>query len=106
MSVTPAADALVGAAIIGQSGGPTTVRTSPPSRHRLPSMIGDSKLRYYALARNEADRCVWWQVINQSLVGYVLEAKKYPGVITRVLGARHGIKGILEGDISCGRWRH
>ncbi len=34
-------------------------------------------------------------VINQSLVGAVLQAKETP-VIRRIIGARHGIKGILE----------
>jgi len=33
-------------------------------------------------------------VINQSLVGVVLEARKFPE-ITRVYGARHGVSGIL-----------
>ncbi len=36
-------------------------------------------------------------VINQSLVGVVLEARKFPE-ITRVYGARHGVKGILSED--------
>jgi 6-phosphofructokinase 1 len=36
-------------------------------------------------------------VINQSLVGVVLEARKFPE-ITRVYGARHGVKGILGED--------
>lgn len=34
-------------------------------------------------------------VINQSLVGVVLEARKFPE-ITRVYGARHGVRGILN----------
>lgn len=53
---------LVGAAIVGQSGGPTVV-------------------------------------INQSLVGYVLEAVKHKGKITRVLGMKHGLKGLINEDI-------
>jgi 6-phosphofructokinase len=36
-------------------------------------------------------------VINQSLVGAVLEAKRHPE-IKRIYGARHGIKGILNED--------
>lgn len=36
-------------------------------------------------------------VINQSLVGAVLEAKKY-GCIKNIYGALHGIKGILDED--------
>jgi 6-phosphofructokinase len=36
-------------------------------------------------------------VINQSLVGVVLEARKFPE-ITRVYGARHGVRGILQED--------
>jgi ATP-dependent phosphofructokinase / diphosphate-dependent phosphofructokinase len=36
-------------------------------------------------------------VINQSLVGAVLEAKRHPE-IKRIYGARHGIKGILSED--------
>jgi 6-phosphofructokinase 1 len=36
-------------------------------------------------------------VINQSLVGVVLEARKFPE-ITRVYGARHGVRGILNED--------
>jgi len=36
-------------------------------------------------------------VINQSLVGVVLEARKFPE-ITRVYGARHGVSGILRED--------
>ncbi len=36
-------------------------------------------------------------VINQSLVGAVLAARRY-GCITGILGARHGIKGIMEED--------
>lgn len=36
-------------------------------------------------------------VINQSLVGAVLEARKY-GHITHVYGARHGVRGIIEED--------
>lgn len=51
---------LVGAAMIGQSGGPTVV-------------------------------------INQSLAGAVLEARKH-GAITKFYGARHGVKGILAQD--------
>lgn len=37
-------------------------------------------------------------VINQSFVGVVLEARKYPQV-TRVYGALHGIQGIIEEDL-------
>ncbi|RMH04336.1 MAG: 6-phosphofructokinase [Planctomycetota bacterium] len=51
-------DSLRGAAVIGQSGGPTAV-------------------------------------INQSLAGYVLEAVGQER-ISRVLGARHGVQGLLE----------
>jgi ATP-dependent phosphofructokinase / diphosphate-dependent phosphofructokinase len=36
-------------------------------------------------------------VINQSLVGVVLEARKF-SEITRVYGARHGVRGILQED--------
>ncbi len=36
-------------------------------------------------------------VINQSLVGAVLEARKHPD-ITGILGARHGIAGIMKED--------
>lgn len=36
-------------------------------------------------------------VINQSLVGAVLEARKY-NHITHVYGARHGVRGIIEED--------
>ncbi len=52
---------LRGAAVIGQSGGPTVV-------------------------------------INQSLVGYI-EAAKEADCITHVYGARHGVKGMMEGDL-------
>jgi len=53
---------LKGAAIIGQSGGPTVV-------------------------------------INQSLVGFVEQARLHEGVITRILGARHGVQGMMKGDL-------
>ena len=36
-------------------------------------------------------------VINQSLVGVVLEARKFPE-ITKVYGARHGVSGIIKED--------
>ncbi|MBN1849758.1 MAG: 6-phosphofructokinase [Deltaproteobacteria bacterium] len=36
-------------------------------------------------------------VINQSLVGAILEARKFPE-ITKIYGARHGVRGILEED--------
>ena len=36
-------------------------------------------------------------VINQSLVGAVLELKKHPQ-IGSILGARHGVRGIINGD--------
>src|SRR5690349_9058634 len=36
-------------------------------------------------------------VINQSLVGVILEARKC-GHIDRVLGARHGVRGIINDD--------
>lgn len=36
-------------------------------------------------------------VINQSLVGVVLEARRH-GAITRVYGARHGVRGIVDED--------
>ncbi len=36
-------------------------------------------------------------VINQSLVGVVLEARKFPE-ISRIYGARHGVSGILKED--------
>jgi ATP-dependent phosphofructokinase / diphosphate-dependent phosphofructokinase len=36
-------------------------------------------------------------VINQSLVGVVLEARRHGG-ITRVYGARHGVRGIVDED--------
>ncbi|MBV8470875.1 MAG: 6-phosphofructokinase, partial [Burkholderiaceae bacterium] len=36
-------------------------------------------------------------VINQSLVGVVLEARRHKG-IARVYGARHGVRGILNED--------
>ncbi len=52
---------LQGAAVIGQSGGPTVV-------------------------------------INQSLVGFI-EAAKEAADITQVLGARHGIAGMMKGDL-------
>ncbi len=38
-------------------------------------------------------------VINQSLVGIVLEARRHPGVIRKVFGARHGVSGILKDDL-------
>lgn len=50
-----------GAAVIGQSGGPTVV-------------------------------------INQSLVGFVMEARRH-ACFTRILGARHGVKGMMTGDL-------
>ncbi len=34
-------------------------------------------------------------VINQSVVGVVLEARRFP-IITHVYGARHGVRGVLE----------
>lgn len=52
---------LKGAAVIGQSGGPTVV-------------------------------------INQSLVGYVEAAREASG-ITQILGARHGVQGMLDADL-------
>lgn len=55
-------DAIRGAAVFGQSGGPTVV-------------------------------------INQSLIGAVVEALNYPDLITRVLGARHGVQGMMTGDL-------
>jgi 6-phosphofructokinase 1 len=36
-------------------------------------------------------------VINQSLVGVVLEARRFPGV-TKVYGALHGVRGIINED--------
>lgn len=36
-------------------------------------------------------------VINQSLAGVVLEARRFPG-ITQVYGARHGVRGIVNED--------
>jgi 6-phosphofructokinase 1 len=36
-------------------------------------------------------------VINRSLVGAIVEARKH-GEIKRIFGARHGIKGCLEQD--------
>jgi len=36
-------------------------------------------------------------VINQSLVGVVLEARKFPQA-TRIYGALHGVRGIVDGD--------
>ena len=36
-------------------------------------------------------------VINQSLVGAVLEARRFPQV-ARVYGARHGVRGIIDED--------
>src|SRR3954464_347478 len=36
-------------------------------------------------------------VINQSLVGVIEEAKKH-GHIDRLLGARHGVRGIVDND--------
>ncbi len=55
------AQSLRGAAVIGQSGGPTVV-------------------------------------INQSLVGFVEEARRH-ACFTRILGARHGVKGMMKGDL-------
>ena len=37
-------------------------------------------------------------VINQSLIGAVLEARKFPE-ITRVFGALHGVEGIINEDL-------
>ena len=37
-------------------------------------------------------------VINQSLVGVVLEARRFPQ-ITRIYGARHGVRGIINEDL-------
>ena len=37
-------------------------------------------------------------VINQSLVGVVLESRKYPE-ITKIYGARHGVRGIINEDL-------
>ena len=36
-------------------------------------------------------------VINQSLVGVVLEARRFPSV-QRIYGARHGVRGIINED--------
>ena len=36
-------------------------------------------------------------VINQSLVGVVLEARRL-GEVSRVYGARHGVRGIVDED--------
>lgn len=42
-------------------------------------------------------------VINQTLVGAVLEARKH-GCIDKVLGAKHGIQGVLDGNfVNLGR---
>ncbi len=38
-------------------------------------------------------------VINQSLVGAILEARKHGRTIQRVYGARHGVQGILTQDL-------
>jgi len=38
-------------------------------------------------------------VINQSLVGIVLEARRHRDVIRKVFGARHGVNGILKDDL-------
>ena len=37
-------------------------------------------------------------VINQSLAGVVLEARRFPNV-TRVYGAHHGVRGIVNEDL-------
>jgi ATP-dependent phosphofructokinase / diphosphate-dependent phosphofructokinase len=37
-------------------------------------------------------------VINQSLAGLVLEARRF-GTVTQVLGARHGVRGIVDDDL-------
>jgi len=37
-------------------------------------------------------------VINQSLVGVALQARRFPG-IERVYGARHGVRGIVDEDL-------
>ena len=37
-------------------------------------------------------------VINQSLVGAILEAQKHKKIIQNIYGARHGVKGILGED--------
>ncbi len=37
-------------------------------------------------------------VINQSLAGVVLEARRFPNV-SRVYGARHGVRGIIDEDL-------
>jgi len=37
-------------------------------------------------------------VINQSLVGAILEAQKHTKVIKRIYGARHGVKGVMGQD--------
>jgi 6-phosphofructokinase 1 len=37
-------------------------------------------------------------VINQSLVGAILEAQKHNKVIQKIYGARHGVKGVLAQD--------
>ncbi|HOE96126.1 MAG TPA: hypothetical protein PK847_06020, partial [Candidatus Sumerlaeota bacterium] len=38
-------------------------------------------------------------VINQSLVGAVLGARKHKKIIKNVYGARHGVQGILNQDL-------
>ena len=38
-------------------------------------------------------------VINQSLVGAILEAQKHKKVIQKIYGARHGVKGVLGQDL-------
>lgn len=38
-------------------------------------------------------------VINQSLVGAVLEAQRHGKTFKRIYGARHGVKGVLEQDM-------
>ena len=37
-------------------------------------------------------------VINASLVGAVLEARRHPKAISKIYGAVHGVEGILKGD--------
>ena len=39
-------------------------------------------------------------VINQTVVGATLEVRRrYPGA--QVLGSRHGVRGVRDGDMSC-----
>src|SRR4051794_29884368 len=87
----------------GPLGGALRHPANPYDARARSSQRSDRRARHHTMTTSSKPNAVVGQsggptaVINQSLVGVILEERKH-GHIGKLLGARHGVRGIVSED--------